>query len=109
MSQLDRNKKSRILYIEKKSGHSDDGPAWIGRVTFSKTGRTLYYRDFELQSLGGTGIGANFYDLRTGDEYWVSGIKKDGTDRHWAGKGPVHVDEDVREEYEDLRAGRRPV
>jgi hypothetical protein len=32
-----------LKYIELKSGHSDNGPAWIGYVTPSKTGRTLYF------------------------------------------------------------------
>ena len=30
------------MYIELKSGHYNTGPAWIGRVAFSKTGRTIY-------------------------------------------------------------------
>jgi len=89
------------MYIELKSGagHTDRGPARIGRVTFSKSGRTLYYRDLKLQSLKGSGICANFYAVASGDEYWVSGCKKNGQDRHWAGGGPVEIDEDVREEY----------
>jgi len=33
----------RIMYIECKAGGLTGG-ARIGRVTFSKTGRTLYYR-----------------------------------------------------------------
>jgi hypothetical protein len=45
-------------------------------------------------------------DVKTGEEYWVSGVKKNGEDRHWAGKGPVHVDADAREEYERI-TGRR--
>ncbi len=44
MSQLDRGGVSRIMYVELKSGYGDNGPAWIGRVTFSNTRRTLYYR-----------------------------------------------------------------
>ena len=33
-------------------------------------------------------------------EYWVSGPKKDGSDRHFGGRMPViKIDEDVREEY----------
>ena len=32
--------KSAIKYIELKTGFSDDGPAWIGLVSFSKTGKT---------------------------------------------------------------------
>lgn len=31
--------------------------------------------------------------------YWISGVKKDETDRHWAGRGPVEIDPDVRSEY----------
>ena len=32
-----------LRYVELKSGHSDNGPAWIGYVTPSKSGRTLYF------------------------------------------------------------------
>ena len=77
-----------------------DGPAWIGRVRFSKTGRTLYYRDHRLQSLkGGGGMTANYVDIDTGDEFWVSGVKKNRQDRHWAGHGPVELDHDAADEY----------
>jgi hypothetical protein len=91
------------MYVELKTGFNDDGPAWIGRVRFSKTGRTLYYRGWRLQSLkGGGGMFANYSDIDTGDEFWVSGVKKNGQDRHWAGHGPVDIDEDVAEEYRRL-------
>ncbi len=43
-------KRSRIMYIEYK-GDGLTGPARIGRVTFSKTGGTVYYRDKAFQSL----------------------------------------------------------
>lgn len=102
-NQLNRGERSRVLYIEKKSGHADDGPAWIGRVRFSKSGSTLYYRDLKLRTLAGRGIGANYFDVETREQCWVSGVKKDGSDRHWAGGEPVHVDEDVAEEYRELR------
>jgi hypothetical protein len=48
---------------------------------------------------GGPG---NHFDVDTGEEFWVSGVKKDRADRHWAGSGPVHIDHDVRDEYERL-------
>jgi hypothetical protein len=35
--------KTRIMYIEQKDD-GINGPARIGRVTFSKSGRSLYYR-----------------------------------------------------------------
>jgi hypothetical protein len=89
------------MYIELKSGdgHNDRGPASIGRVTFSKTGKTIYYRDLKFQSLKGAGMGANYFEIESGDEYWISGCKKNGQDRHWAGGGPVKIDSDSREEY----------
>ena len=92
--------KPRIMYIELKShtgGHNDNGPARIGRVTFSKTGKTIYYRDLKLEREN-CGCG-NHVDAETGDVYWVSGPKKNGQDRYqWAGER-VQIDEDVREEY----------
>jgi hypothetical protein len=92
---------SRIMYIELKSGngHNDRGSARIGRVTFSKSGKSIYYNGLKFQSLKGSGICANYFEVASGDEYWISGCKKNGQDRHWAGGGPVEIDEDVREEY----------
>lgn len=90
---------SRIMYVELKSGCRDRGPAWIGRVSFSKTGKTAYYRGKRLTSMNGKGSGVNFCDAETGEGYWISGCKKKGHDRHWAGGGPVEIDEDAREEY----------
>lgn len=86
-----------IRYIELKTGYSDNGPAWIGRVKLSKSGRTVYFNDHAFQRYNG--ISGNFIDVETGDEYWISGVKKDGTDRHWAGNGKTTIDKNVVEEY----------
>ena len=86
------------MYIESKAGGLT-GPARIGRVTFSKTGRTIYYHDQELRSLSGAGFKANYYDVATGEHYWISGPKRDGSDRLYGERIPVEIDEDVREEY----------
>ena len=91
-----------IKYIELKSGFSDDGPAWIGLVEFSKTGRTLYFDDKAFQSLGGNGVGSNFFDIETGDEYWISGIKKNQQDRHWAGNGLIYIDNRIVNDYKKI-------
>ena len=94
--------KTRIMYVEQKEG---DCLAWIGRVKFSKSGRSIYYREFQLQRTKGGGIAGNFFDVETGEEYWVSGPKKNRQDLHWAdGGGPVHIDDDVRDEYLELIA-----
>jgi hypothetical protein len=81
-----------LKYIELKSGHEDDGPAWIARVTVSRSGRTVYFKGMALKRASGGGVSGNHYDLATGKEYWVSGVKKDGLDRHWAGSGVIQIE-----------------
>ncbi len=84
-----------LRYIELKCGHSDNGPAWIGYVTRSKTGRTLYFNGRGLMKLKGQrrgDSGGNYIDMETGEAYWVSGVKKNGEDRHWAGSGKVLIE-----------------
>ncbi len=89
--------KSRIMYIENKS-EGLVGPARIGRVTFSKRGKTLYYGGRSFQSLSGSGSKANFFCVETGEHYWISGPRKDGQDGLY-GYRPTPIDDDVREEY----------
>ena len=92
--------KREIRYIELKSGFSDDGPAWIAEVTYSKSGQTVYFNDMALKKRKTPGVwGGNHYDIETGEEYWVSGVKKKGEDRHWAGGGRILVDKDIVDEY----------
>ena len=90
--------KSRIMYIEYK-GKGLTGEARIGRVTFSKSGKSVYYNGKIFQSLDGTGFKANYFDTDNGDHYWISGCKRDGTDRLYGERLPVFIDEDVRVEY----------
>jgi hypothetical protein len=90
--------KSRIMYIEYK-GDGLSGPARIGRVSFSKSGKTIYYGGKKFQSLKGAGFKANYVDIETGDEYWISGCKRDGSDRLYGERIPVEIDDDAREEY----------
>lgn len=91
-----------LRYIELKSGHSDNGPAWIGYVTSSKTGRTLYFDGRGLMKLKGqrrAEMGGNYVDMETGESFWISGVKKNGEDRHWAGSGKVLVEAVAVPEY----------
>ena len=85
------------MYIELKS--ELNGPARIGRVTFSKTGRTLSYGGKSFQSLKGAASKANYFDVESGEHYWISGPRKDGADRLYVSAVPVHIDDDIREEY----------
>ena len=104
--------KPRIMYIENKS----TGEAHIGRVTFSRSGRTIYYKDqtfirancvhgnYILSERDPNESGADTYDpSKKQQEFWISGCKKDGTDSL---HDPVNViiDEDVFGEYwRDIR------
>ena len=94
--------KSKIKYIELKSGYSDNGPAWIGKVELSKTGQTVYFNGKSLKKLKSGGISGNHYDLESEEEYWISGVKKNGQDRHWAGGGKVMIDSTIVQEYLEL-------
>jgi hypothetical protein len=86
------------MYIECKAEHLS-GEARIGRVTFSKTGKTVYYRGRSFETLAGRGFKANYFDVATGQPYWISGPRKDGADRLYGERKPVEIDEDVRDEY----------
>ena len=90
--------KSRIMYIEDKS-HGLEGPAQIGRVYFSQSGKTLYYGGTKFRSLKGYGFKANFYEVTTGAEYWISGPRKDQNDRLYGGNKDVEIDSDIEDEY----------
>jgi hypothetical protein len=87
-----------LRYIELKTGYNDDGPAWIGRIKLSKSGRTIYFNGHALKQ-GARGAAGNFHDLETGDIYWVSGIKRHGCDRHWAGSGKITIEAAAVDEY----------
>ena len=94
-AQVMSSHKSRIMYIESKT----DGlevPARIGRVTYSKSGRSLTFAGRTLTPI--KGFKANYCDLESRSEYWISGPKKRGGDRLY-GTGRVEIDDNVREEY----------
>ena len=82
------------MYIERKNGDLV-GTARIGRVTFSKSCKSLFYQGREFGSLKGTGIKANYRSA--GEDYWISGCKKNGEDSLFP--AVIQIDDDVREEY----------
>lgn len=91
--------RTELKYIELKSGFSDNGNAWIGLVSFSKSGKTIYFNGKAFQSLSGTGISGNYFDLESGDEYWISGVKKNMSDRHQFGGGKILVEKRILSDY----------
>ncbi len=93
-------RKTRIMYIECKA-NGIEGDARIGRVAYSKSGRSLVYRGRTYIPI--QGFKANYMDSDSGEEYWISGPKARGGDRLY-GTGRVEIDQDVREEYwRDIR------
>ena len=88
------------MYIELKTGYSDDGPAWIGYVKTSKTKKTIYFNDHAFQK--SIGSYSNYIDIENGDEYWISGLKKNESNRHWAGHGKIMIDRRAVSEYLEL-------
>ena len=91
--------KRRVMYIENKSSGVSGGEAHIGWVSFSKTGRSLYYAGHTFQSLQGRGFKANYIDVETREVFWISGPRRDGVDRLYGERVPVPVDADAREHY----------
>jgi hypothetical protein len=102
-TQLNRGLKRRLMYVENKDGDIDGVAARIGWVTFSKTGKTVFYRGREL--LKANVIRGNFLDVETGEEYWVSGVKRRGSNVHWAESVKVEIDPDALDDYGQLRGG----
>ena len=88
---------NNLMYIELKTGYSDDGPAWIGYVKTSKSKKTIYFNDHAFQK--NIGNYSNYIDIENGDEYWISGLKKEESNLHWAGHGKIMIDRRAIEEY----------
>jgi hypothetical protein len=90
--------KTRIMYIENKS-EGLNGPARIGRVTFSKSGRSVHYQGRTYLKVG-NGYKYNHIAEDNGEKFWISGPRKDGQDRlHPESALPVEIDDDVSREY----------
>jgi hypothetical protein len=91
------------MYVQLKTGYDTDrGPAWISRVRFTKTWKTAYWHGRTLRRW--QGASASFYDVETGEEYWLSGPKRDRTDGRYS-SAPPEIDPDAREAYEAFLAG----
>src|SRR5438105_14235879 len=82
--------RSEIMWIERKTDGLV-GPARIGRVTYSKSGRSLSYGEQRFESLKRKGFKANYLDLATGDQYWISGLPQG-----WEGRPLLHDRRDRR-------------
>ncbi|MFF0740261.1 hypothetical protein ACFYVL_07650 [Streptomyces sp. NPDC004111] len=88
----------RIMFVQLKTGYDTDrGPSWIGWVDFSKTWGTAYFHGRTLRRAGWLSD-ANFYDLETNEEFWVSGPKRDRTDTRYGPSAPT-IEPDAADDY----------
>ena len=85
------------MYIEIKEDLI--GEAHIGKVTFSKTGKSIHYDGKTFLTQSGRGFKSNYIEVETMTPYWISGCRKDGADRLYGERLPIYIDEDIREEY----------
>ena len=95
-----------LRYIELKTGYNDNGPAWIGYVKVSRSGHTVYFNGKAFKRTT-QGASSNYYDIETREHYWISGIKKNGRDRHWAGSGKIVVEAAAVDEYLALSSAKK--
>lgn len=95
--------RTRIMYIENKSGGLANAGR-VGRVTFSKSGLSIYYAGRAFGRLGGNGFKANYFDQQSGEHYRISGPRKDGADGLY---GRMTTEADVDTPMWRTNTGRR--
>lgn len=94
----------RVMFVQLKTGHDiDKGPAWISVVHFNRTWKTATWHGRTLRRWPGM-FDANFFDIETKEEYWVSGPHRDGGDTRYSSINPI-VDTDAQEAYDAFLAG----
>jgi hypothetical protein len=94
----------RVMFVQVKTGHdTDQGPAWISRVRFTKSWKTAYWHGRTLHRRPGL-FDANFSDAETHQEYWLSGPHRDQADTRYSTIRP-EIDDDVREAYQAFLRG----
>jgi hypothetical protein len=76
------------MYIEQKTDGprllNDRGPAWFADVTFTNSGRSVRWRGQLFQRIHGGGVCGNYRCVEDGNEYWITGIKKRGSNRNYS-------------------------
>lgn len=86
----------RVMWIEHKVD-GIAGPARIGWVKVKDGGKRIEYKEQTFRTLSGRGFKANFYDMKTGEHYWITGCGKDGRNALYSTE--VKIDDDALEEY----------
>jgi hypothetical protein len=69
-----------LRHRQARRGVLDGGCLRSKRPKPSKSGQSLHYEGKTLQTLKGRGFKANYFEVDTGEQYWISGCRKDGMD-----------------------------
>lgn len=94
----------RIMFVQLKTGYDTDlGPAWISVVRFNRTRKTAYWHSKTLRRQPGM-FDANFVDVDSREQYWISGPHRDRADTRYSNVTPT-IDDDARIPYEAFLAG----
>ena len=94
----------RVMFVQLKTAHdADRGPAWVSVVRFNRSWKTAYWHDKTLRRWPGM-HDANFYDVETREEYWVSGPHRDQSDTRFSTVAPT-IDPDAADAYRAFLAG----
>lgn len=88
----------KLVYIENKSNEAE--PPRIGFAKLSKTGKTLYHGGRTYYRV--QGYKYNHVCEETGEEFWISGPKKNGQDALYGTKHSI-IDPDAVEAYWKVR------
>lgn len=90
-------KNQTILYIECKAETLDNPTGYFVLEHRSKSGRTVYFNNKALKQFNG--YKENYYDIETGEEYWVSGAKKNMQDQLNGDTSNAFIQEEAVELY----------
>lgn len=92
------------MFVQLKTGHNTDkGPAWISVVSFNRTWKTARWHDRTLRRCPGL-VDANFYDVETDEEYWISGPHRNLRNTRYSSIQPT-IEDDAREAYDAFLQG----
>ncbi|MDO5561939.1 MAG: hypothetical protein Q4G02_04200 [bacterium] len=90
--------RTELKYIELKTGYgNENGPAWIGRALPSKSGRAFYFNGKAFRRI--RFLNVSNYVSDDDEDYWISGVKKSGSNRSVHGSGKIMLQKLAVEEF----------
>jgi len=95
--------KNELVYVEKIS-EDDETSAWIGYAETSKSGVTKYFNEKTFELVIGGDLNTNYYETETGEEYWISSVKKNIKENRWTHLDEVLIDSTAINHYMSLLA-----